>query len=171
MKMLRILAILLLSCMMMPVFAQTVCTPTANGTVCTNPSQQSSSLPYMPNSGLAKDYFSTLFGKLQSSSQQSGLANSQFSNVTNYAKKGVISAVDLFSSIKYVIGALMGWLAPTLLGYNLPSWVVPTLVWSLIGLAIYGVWKHIGKLIVSGLIIAVAIFIFLLFGSGFIPHS
>jgi hypothetical protein len=168
--MLKIVAILLLSFMILPAFAQTVCTPSGSGTVCTNPASQSSSLPYVPNSGMAKDYFNTLWSKLQSSSQQSGLGNSQFSNITAYAKKGTTSAVDLFSSIKYVIGALMGWIAPAVLGYNLPSWAVPTLVWSMVVLAIWGVWKHIGKLIVTGLIIAIAIFIFLLFGSASVPH-
>lgn len=175
--MLKFLAILIFSFILMPAFADT-CTPTtySNGTVVycftpVTPTQQVQTSPmpsFVPNTGTIKDYFSTLFNKLQSSSQQSGLGNPQFGNVTSEAKKAIISGIDLFSSVKYLIAALMGWVAPTLLGYSLPNWVVPLMVWSMVGLTLYFVFKHIWKIVMTGLIIAIAIFIFLLFGSNLI---
>lgn len=177
--MIKILAIIAFSFILLPAFADT-CTPTtySNGTVVSCFTPQTPSQPvqtqyspsFLPNSATIKDYFSTLLNKLQSSSQQSGLGNSQFSNVTSEAKKAMVSGVDLFSSIKYLIGALVGVIAPTILGYNLPSWVIPVMVWSMIGLTLYFVFKHIWKIVIIATIIVTIILAFLLFGSNFIPH-
>jgi hypothetical protein len=156
----KFIPIIIFVLILMPTFAHA---QTQNG---------SGGLPsIVPNSGMAKDYFGTILNKLQSSSQQSGLANSQFSNVTSSAKKATMSAIDLFSAVKYVIASIMGWIAPTILGYGLPNWAIPVLVWGMLGLTIYFVFRHIWKIVVVGLIIILLIFLFLLYGSGLIPHS
>ena len=138
------------SILVMPVFAQTL-------------------LPAPPSSSTVKDYFSTLFNKLKSSTQQTGNGNPQISNVTDEAEKAVVSAVDLFSAVEYLFAALVGLVAVKIFGNNVPNFIIPLFFWIMIGLTAYGVLKHIWKLVVVGIIVIVAIFMLVLFGSNFLP--
>lgn len=175
-----LLLVVLGSVFILPAFADSTCTAQnyANGTIITcpnNSSNQSStnssptqSSPVSSASGnFFKDYFGTILGKLQSASQQSGLGNQQLSNVTTEATKAVYTAIDLFSIIKYLLAALIGVIAPYIFHQQVPNWVVPLFIWVTLGITAYCVLKHIWKIVIIGVIVIIAIFIVLLFGSNF----
>ena len=126
-----------------------------------------SSFPQIaPNSGQIKDFTHTLVNKLDS-----GIGNdSQLAGIGNQGLKASDSFVALGSAVKYIIGAIVGYAGPMILGHQLPNWAVPLIMWSFIALMVIGVLKHLGKILFVGAIIGCILIIVLYLGGTVIPH-
>lgn len=146
---LKYLLLIPLFLIVLPAFAQT-----------TDPTSQ-----FMPSSSAVQDVYHTLIDKISSGPNNDG----SLSNIGNQTKQVIDSSLTTTNSIRLLVGSIFGWVALKFFGKELPNWFVPLIGVVATLLIIVGFWRHLIRILITGVIIGVVIFILLILGGQFIP--
>lgn len=164
-----------------PAFAQTYNCP--NGctvTMTQNPAPVQTNtvnnIPYYknpdPSINAFQDLVNTFFNKLgQGATQIAGGSNSQYGsqvqNMTGSVQQVVDTGIDYVSAIKYLVASLFGLIVPKLFGIAVPSYLLPVIEWSMVGIMAYAIWKKGWEIFLTAFIIGVIVILVILFGGVF----